>query len=129
MSFVASCVKQIASSHRTAAPAVSIGLNCRPDMHMVDNPNGVSFSSRNNEAFLLQVEHSILTLKTPNVEEIARAIWQRQHDALAPDAIFCDARWRDPSIPSKFWDEFLLDAHAVLSLLYKKHIKYQHKRI
>jgi len=96
---------------------------------MVDNPNRVSFCPKNNEALFLQVDHSILTLETPNAEEIARAIWQRQHDALVSDAIFHNAKWRDQSIPSKFWDEFLLDAHAVLSLLYKKHIEYQNTRV
>jgi hypothetical protein len=67
---------------------------------------------------------SVLTFETPIDEEIAKAIWQRQHDRLVSDAFFYKAKWRDPSVPSKFWDEFLFDAHAVLSLLYKKHIEY-----
>jgi hypothetical protein len=95
---------------------------------MVDNPNDVRFCPKNNETFFLQVDHSTLTMETPNVEEIARAIWQRQHDTLTSEAIFFDAKWRDQSIPSKFWNEFLLDANAVLSLLYKKHIEYQNTR-
>ena len=96
---------------------------------MIDKPNGVLFCSRSDEPIFSQVDPLILTLETPNIEEIARAIWQRQHDALGPDAIFSNAKWRDESIPSKFWDEFLLDAHATLLLLYKKHIKYQNRRV
>jgi hypothetical protein len=68
---------------------------------------------------------SVLTLETPIDEEIAKALWQRQHERLVPDAIFYNAKWRDPSVPSKFWDEFLFDARAVLSFLYEKHIEYQ----
>jgi hypothetical protein len=76
-----------------------------------------------------QVYPSILTLKTPNVEEIARAIWQRQHDALNSHAASYNATWRDQSIPSRFWDEFMLDAQAVLLLLYNNHIEYQNTRV
>lgn len=53
----------------------------------------------------------------PAPEEIAQAIWYRQHSALSPDAINYRAKWRDHSIPSKYWDEYLLDAEAVLTLL------------
>jgi hypothetical protein len=95
---------------------------------MIDKPNDVTFCSRSKERISLHVNSSMLTLKTPEVEEIARAIWQRQHDALVPEAISYSAKWRDQSIPSRFWDEFLLDAHAVLLLLYKKHIEYQKTR-
>jgi hypothetical protein len=95
---------------------------------MIDKQNGVPICSTSNEPTPLQVDISILTLETPDVEEIAKAIWQRQHDALAPDAVYNNLRWRDQSIPSKFWDEFLRDAHAVLGLLYKKHIEYQRTR-
>jgi hypothetical protein len=31
---------------------------------------------------------------------------------------------RERSIPPKYWDGFLQDAHAVPKLLYKKHIEY-----
>jgi hypothetical protein len=95
---------------------------------MIDTPNGVPFCSRGNEPIPLQVDPSILTFEMPNVEEIARVIWQRQHDALVSDAISYNLKWRDESIPSRFWDEFLLDARAVLSLLCKKHVEYQNTR-
>jgi len=95
---------------------------------MTDNLNGTRSCARNDKSGFLQAYPSILTLETPDVEEIARAIWQRQHDTLAPDAISSNAKWRDESIPSKFWDEFLHDAHVVLLLLYKKHIEYQSTR-
>ena len=68
---------------------------------------------------------AIVTLKLPDVEEIARAIWQRQHDALDREAITHDLKWRDPSVPTKFWDQFLLDAQAVLAILQKKHVEYR----
>jgi hypothetical protein len=94
---------------------------------MVDSSKSEPFCSRNNAAIVFHVDSSILTLDSPNVEEIAKAIWQRQHDMLVSESIFYNTTWRDKSIPSKFWDEFLLDAHAVLSLLIKKHIEYQNK--
>ena len=95
---------------------------------MVDKSKDAPFCSRNNEAIVFQVDSSILTLDTPDVEEIAKVIWQRQHDKLVSASLFYNAKWRDQSIPSKFWDEFLLDAHAVLSLLFNKHIEYQNRR-
>ena len=95
---------------------------------MVDRSKSVPICSKNNEAIVFHVYSSILTLDTPDVEEIAKAIWQRQHDTLVSKSIFYNTTWRDKSIPPKFWDEFLLDAHAVLSLLFKKHIEYQNKR-
>jgi hypothetical protein len=70
---------------------------------------------------------SILTLETPDLEDIARAIWQRQHDSVRQQAIHRQIDWRDQSLPSRYWDEFLLDASAVLSLLRREHIKYQNK--
>ena len=79
----------------------------------------------NHEAASFQAIPSVLTFETPIDEEIAKAIWQRQHDRLVSDAIFYKVNWRDPSIPSRFWDEFMFDTRAVLSLLYEKHIKYQ----
>jgi hypothetical protein len=79
----------------------------------------------NHEAVSFQAMPSVLTFEMPIDEEIAKAIWQRQHDRLTSDAIFYNAKWRDPSVPFQFWDEFLLDARAVLSLLCKKHIEYQ----
>jgi len=70
---------------------------------------------------------SVLTLETPDLEDIARAIWQRQHDALSQKTINRDIDWRDQSLPSRYWDEFLLDASAVLSLLHRQHLKYQNR--
>jgi hypothetical protein len=95
---------------------------------MIDNPNGFhSFLNSTKENFS-SVDDLILTFEMPSVEEIARAIWQRQRSTMHPEAISFNARWRDQNIPSKFWNEFLLDAQAVLSLLYKKHIDYQNKQ-
>jgi hypothetical protein len=68
----------------------------------------------------------ILKFETPDIEEIAKAIWQRQHDALDSKSVARD--WRDHAVPSRFWDEFLLDARAVLAFLYREHEKYQKKR-
>jgi hypothetical protein len=66
-----------------------------------------------------------LTLDLPDIEDIARAIWQRQHDTLGSNS---NARhWRDTTLPSKFWDEFLLDARAVLSFLTNEHVRFQKK--
>lgn len=93
---------------------------------MNQKPKSVLFCS-NHKAVSFQAIPSLLTIRTPIDEEIAKAIWQRQHDRLVSDAIFYKVNWRDPSIPFRFWDEFLLDAHAVLSLLYEKHIEYQSK--
>ena len=81
----------------------------------------------NLESVSYQAVPSVLMLETPIDEEIAKAIWQRQRDQLDSDAISSKAKWRDPSVPSRFWDEFLLDARAVLSLLYRKHFEYQNK--
>ena len=96
---------------------------------MSDKADTAPFCSRSSEPSSFRVDLSILMLETPNVEEIARAIWQRQHDALPSDAIYRNLNWRDQSIPIKFWDEFVLDAHAVLSLLRSKHIEYQNARL
>jgi len=92
---------------------------------MSDSSNGAGSCSRGSKP---QDYPSILILETPNIEDIARAIWQRQRDALHPNAIAHDVGWRDQSIPARYWDEFLLDAQAVLSLFYKEHIKRQHRR-
>lgn len=95
---------------------------------MDDRSKSVPICSKNTEAIVFQTGPSILMLDMPDVEEIAKAIWQRQHDTLASESLFYNATWRDQSIPSKFWDEFLLDADAVLSLLFNKHIEYQNRR-
>jgi hypothetical protein len=94
---------------------------------MNDRPNGdgVPLLSASNGANYLRANSAILTLKIPDVEEIAQAIWQRQHDALDAGAILHNVEWRDQSVPSKFWDEYFLDAQVILMLLYKKHIEYQ----
>ena len=97
------------------------------ETRVVDKSKNAAICSRNNEAIVFRVNSSILTLDTPDVEEIAKAIWQRQHDPLASNSLFYNAKWRDQSIPFKFWNEFLLDAHAVLSVLYKKHIEYRNR--
>jgi hypothetical protein len=67
-------------------------------------------------------------LETPKAEEIARAIWQRQHAVLSAESLSYHTQWRDQSIPHRFWDEFVLDAHAVLLLLHEKHNDYQNAR-
>jgi len=63
-----------------------------------------------------QIYPLILSSTLPSSEDIAKAIWRRQRDALGADAIAHNVEWRDQSMPAKFWDEFLLDANAVLSL-------------
>lgn len=67
----------------------------------------------------------LVTLRMPEVEEIARAIWQRQHDALDAEAVSSSIKWRDQSVPNRFWDEFLLDAQVVLEILFTKQGEYQ----
>jgi hypothetical protein len=95
---------------------------------MINSPNGVhSFLNSTKDNFS-SIDDLILTFETPSVEEIARAIWQRQRSTTHPDAISFNAKWLDQTIPSKFWNEFLLDAQAVLWLLYKKHMDYQNKQ-
>ena len=69
----------------------------------------------------------VLTLEMPDVEEIAKAIWERQHNKLPSHALSHQTTWLDESVPRKFWDEFLLDAHAVLRFLYRKHVEYESK--
>jgi hypothetical protein len=87
---------------------------------VIDKPNGVSTVSAE--------ENEVLTLETPKAEEIARAIWQRQHAVLSAESLSYHTQWRDQSIPHRFWDEFVLDAHAVLLLLHEKHNDYQNAR-
>jgi hypothetical protein len=91
-----------------------------------------------NEAFLRlssdkgippHADASVLGFNAPIVEEIAKAIWQRQCDALPSDALVHNLQWRDASLPIKFWNEFLLDANAVIALLYKKHLEFQKTRL
>jgi hypothetical protein len=67
--------------------------------------------------------HSIVAAEVPSLEEIARAIWRRQHDKLGHDAIHYDVEWLDKTLPSKYWEEFLQDAHAILRLFYSKQIE------
>ena len=93
---------------------------------VIDEPNGVSFPSG---AMTLPADkNEIITLETPKAEEIARAIWQRQHAALPAESLSYHKQWRDQSISPRFWNEFLLDAHAVLSLLQEKHDDYRNAR-
>jgi hypothetical protein len=96
----------------------------RAGQHRVDTDMTSRFVQKN-ETELAQSNQSILTLETPEIEEIARAIWQRQHDTLNSSSIHYNADWRDKTLPSEFWNEFVLDAQAVLTLLYKKHIEHQ----
>jgi hypothetical protein len=56
----------------------------------------------------------------PKAEEIAQAIWKRQRSTLSPAAIYYNTKWRDQSLPSRYWDDFVLDAQAVLTLLRAK---------
>ena len=90
---------------------------------MIDKPNGVALWT--GQAAEL---NDILILQTPIAEEIARAIWQRQHAALPVESVFYHTQWRDQSVPTRFWNEFLLDAQAVLSLLHERHHDYQNAR-
>jgi hypothetical protein len=94
-------------------------------MRMNDKLNGVPICSRNTETTFVGANPLILTLAPPDVEEIARALWQRQRDALPSDAISYGLKWRDQSAPPKFWDEFFRDAQVILALLYNKHTEYQ----
>jgi hypothetical protein len=69
-----------------------------------------------------QVRPSLSASRLLGEEEIARAIWQRQHDALKPSSVASNVCWRDPSLPSRYWEEFLKDARAVLSLFNSKQV-------
>ena len=89
----------------------------------MDKPNGVALWTGQPAEL-----SDILILQTPKAEEIARAIWQRQHAALPVESIFYHTQWRDRSVPTRFWNEFLLDAQAVLSLLHERHHDYQDTR-
>jgi hypothetical protein len=92
---------------------------------MINTPNRTSARSANDEPKYYPL---ILTLELPSVEEIAKAIWKRQHEALNTHALSYNAQWRDSSIPSRYWDQFLLDARAVLLLLYRTQITPVRKR-
>lgn len=96
------------------------------EARVTDKPNGVSFPGR--DMALSAEENEILTLAAPKAEEIARAIWQRQHAALSAESLSYHQQWRDQSMPPRFWNEFLLDAHAVLLLIHEKHNDYQNAR-
>jgi hypothetical protein len=106
---------------------VVIHLDCGLDMRMIGKSNGPLFCSRSKEDISLRENLSILTLVIPDVEEIAKAIWQRQHDALGPEAISRAIKWRDQTVPLRFWNEFLLDAQTVLTFLHEKNIEYQNR--
>jgi hypothetical protein len=89
---------------------------------MASSPNRATFRLRSCNG---QVYPTILSLETPDAEDIARIIWQRQRAALDPGAIAYNAEWRDQLIPARFWDEFVLDAQAVLSFLFERHTIYE----
>ena len=93
---------------------------------MTDKQNEFDFGSQKSGP--REPDVAILMFEAPSLEEIAKVIWQRQHNALPSHAIYHNLNWRDPLVPPKFWDEFLLDARAVLSLLYKKDLEYQKAR-
>lgn len=95
-------------------------------VRVIDKPNGVSFPSR--DMTRSAEENEIPIWAPPNAEEIARAIWQRQRAALPAESPSYRKQWRDQSIPPRFWNEFLLDAHAVLLLIHEKHDDYQNAR-
>jgi|SRR6516162_6799297 hypothetical protein len=90
---------------------------------MSDKQNDFDLGSK--KRIPLEPNVAILMFEAPSLEEIAKVIWQRQHNALPSHAIYHNLNWRDPLVPPKFWEEFLLDARAVLSLLYKKDLEYQ----
>jgi hypothetical protein len=96
---------------------------------MIDKLAGAYCCEDIDETSFLEDFPPVLTLAAPQVEEIARAIWQRQHDSLDRSALSYNAKWRDQSIPTKFWDEFVSDARVVLLLLYKKHTQYQNASV
>jgi hypothetical protein len=93
---------------------------------MIENSNGLHTRPSFDETFA-PTAPPVLTLEMPDVEEIAKAIWERQHNKLPSHALSYQTRWRDESIPHKFWEEFLLDAQAVLRVLYRKHVEYESK--
>ena|SRR6478672_2724073 len=84
---------------------------------MINTPQRTSQHSASDEPSPL-----VLTIELPSVEEIAKAIWKRQHEAINPDALSYDTQWRDSSLPSRYWDQFLLDARAVLLLIYNMRV-------
>lgn len=98
------------------------------DVRINQKPNSGAFLLSNSETIFTQNDPRTLTLTIPDVEEIARALWQRQHDTLNTEAITYGLKWRDRSVPSKFWHEFLLDAQVILTMLYKRHSEYQSAR-
>jgi hypothetical protein len=105
--------------------AIRVGWSAKKfEVCVIEKPNGVSLCP-GRDMTLSAERNEILTLKTPKAEEIARAIWQRQHAALPVESLSHHTQWRDQSIPPRFWNEFLLDAHAVLLLLHEKHNDYQ----
>jgi hypothetical protein len=93
---------------------------------VIDKPNRFSFPG--GDMTLTAETNEILTLEAPKAEEIARAIWQRQHATLPAESLSYHTQWRDESIPPRFWNEFLLDANAVLLLLHEKHNDFQNTR-
>ena len=95
---------------------------------MIENLYGFHPSQSLNGSFG-QADRLVLTLEMPDVEEIAKAIWERQHNKLPSHALSYQTRWRDESVPDKFWEEFLLDAQAVLQVLYRKHVEYESKQV
>jgi hypothetical protein len=93
---------------------------------MIEKPNGLHQPQKLSGS-LGQADPLVLTLEMPDVEEIAKAIWERQHNKLPSHALSYQTRWRDESVPHKFWEEFVLDAQAVMQVLYRKQAEYESK--
>jgi hypothetical protein len=93
---------------------------------MIENSNDFR-PSRSLSGSIGPADYLVLTLEMPDVEEIAKAIWERRHNRLPSHTLSYQRSWRDESVPDKFWEEFLLDAQAVLRLLYRKHVEYCNK--
>src|ERR1700756_1980314 len=69
--------------------------NSRPCV--IDKPNRLSLCP--GRAMTLPAERNeTLTLKIPKSDEIARAIWQRQHAALPAESLSFHTQWRDQSV-------------------------------
>ena len=70
---------------RFARSIAFIRLGYITGTRMVDKSKTVPICPKTNEAIVFRFNSSILTLDTPDVEEIAKAIWQRQHNSLASE--------------------------------------------
>jgi hypothetical protein len=62
----------------------------------MENSNGLHARPGFNESFESR-DPQVITLEMPDTEEIARAIWERQHNKLPSNALSYQARWLDES--------------------------------